>query len=75
MYKTQLKTTALGTTGVQITRVGFGAWALAGAMTRERVQRLPADDWRSRDRASPSRNCHGTSPWPRGCRRSPIATA
>ena len=32
MYKTQLKTTPLGTTGLEITRVGFGAWAL-GAIT------------------------------------------
>jgi aryl-alcohol dehydrogenase-like predicted oxidoreductase len=34
MYKTQLKTTALGTTGLQITRVGFGAWALGGGGER-----------------------------------------
>ncbi len=32
MYKTQLKTAPLGTTGLEITRVGFGAWAL-GAIT------------------------------------------
>jgi aryl-alcohol dehydrogenase-like predicted oxidoreductase len=31
MQKTQLKTTQLGTTGLEITRVGFGAWALGGA--------------------------------------------
>jgi aryl-alcohol dehydrogenase-like predicted oxidoreductase len=31
MQETQLKTTQLGTTGLEITRVGFGAWALGGA--------------------------------------------
>ena len=31
MEKTQIKTTELGTTGLEITRVGFGAWALGGA--------------------------------------------
>ena len=31
MGKTQIKTTKLGTTGLEITRVGFGAWALGGA--------------------------------------------
>ena len=36
MYKTQLKTTPLGTTGLEITRVGFGAWAL-GAITGFRL--------------------------------------
>jgi aryl-alcohol dehydrogenase-like predicted oxidoreductase len=30
MEKTQLKTTQLGTTGLEITRVGFGAWAIGG---------------------------------------------
>ena len=30
MPKTQLKTTPLGTTGLEITRVGFGAWAIDG---------------------------------------------
>src|SRR5919108_4225771 len=30
MEKTQLRTTALGDTGLEITRVGFGAWALGG---------------------------------------------
>ena len=30
MQKTQLKTTELGSTGLEITRVGFGAWALGG---------------------------------------------
>jgi aryl-alcohol dehydrogenase-like predicted oxidoreductase len=30
MQTTQLKTTELGTTGLQITRVGLGAWALGG---------------------------------------------
>src|ERR1022692_618565 len=30
MYKTQLKTTQLGATGLEITRVGFGAWAIGG---------------------------------------------
>jgi aryl-alcohol dehydrogenase-like predicted oxidoreductase len=31
MQKTRLKTTQLGGTGLEITRVGFGAWALGGA--------------------------------------------
>jgi aryl-alcohol dehydrogenase-like predicted oxidoreductase len=31
MEKTQIETTQLGTTGLEITRVGFGAWALGGA--------------------------------------------
>jgi aryl-alcohol dehydrogenase-like predicted oxidoreductase len=30
MEKTQLKTAELGTTGLAITRVGFGAWAIGG---------------------------------------------
>ena len=30
MYQTQLKTTQLGQTGLEITRVGFGAWAIGG---------------------------------------------
>jgi aryl-alcohol dehydrogenase-like predicted oxidoreductase len=30
MQKTQLKTTELGNTGLEITRVGFGAWAIGG---------------------------------------------
>ncbi len=30
MHKTQLKTALLGRTGMQITRVGFGAWAIGG---------------------------------------------
>jgi len=30
MPKTQLKTTQLGYTGLEITRIGFGAWALGG---------------------------------------------
>jgi aryl-alcohol dehydrogenase-like predicted oxidoreductase len=30
MYQTALKTTQLGQTGLEITRVGFGAWALGG---------------------------------------------
>jgi aryl-alcohol dehydrogenase-like predicted oxidoreductase len=30
MQKTQLRTTELGSTGMQITRVGFGAWAIGG---------------------------------------------
>jgi aryl-alcohol dehydrogenase-like predicted oxidoreductase len=30
VYKTQLRTTQLGETGLEITRVGFGAWALGG---------------------------------------------
>jgi len=34
MYKTQLKTTPLGATGLEITRVGFGAWALGGGGDR-----------------------------------------
>ncbi len=31
MVTTQIRTTQLGTTGMEITRVGFGAWALGGA--------------------------------------------
>jgi len=31
MEQTHLKTTQLGTTGLEITRIGFGAWALGGA--------------------------------------------
>jgi aryl-alcohol dehydrogenase-like predicted oxidoreductase len=31
MLETQLETTQLGSTGLEITRVGFGAWALGGA--------------------------------------------
>ena len=34
MYKTQLKTSQLGATGLEITRVGFGAWALGGGGER-----------------------------------------
>jgi aryl-alcohol dehydrogenase-like predicted oxidoreductase len=30
MPKTQLKTALLGDTGLEITRIGFGAWALGG---------------------------------------------
>src|SRR5207249_8087703 len=30
MEKTQLKTAQLGTTGLEITRVGLGAWAIGG---------------------------------------------
>ena len=30
MHKTALKRTELGQTGLQITRVGFGAWAIGG---------------------------------------------
>jgi aryl-alcohol dehydrogenase-like predicted oxidoreductase len=30
MYQTALKTTQLGQTGLEITRVGFGAWAIGG---------------------------------------------
>ena len=30
MDRTQLRTTQLGTTGLEITRIGFGAWALGG---------------------------------------------
>jgi aryl-alcohol dehydrogenase-like predicted oxidoreductase len=30
MQTTQLKTTQLGDTGLEITRVGFGAWAIGG---------------------------------------------
>jgi aryl-alcohol dehydrogenase-like predicted oxidoreductase len=30
VQKTQLQTTQLGTTGLEITRVGFGAWAIGG---------------------------------------------
>ena len=28
MYKTKLRTSQLGDTGLEITRVGFGAWAI-----------------------------------------------
>src|SRR3954454_14739082 len=31
MPTTQLKTTSLGATGLEITRIGFGAWAIGGA--------------------------------------------
>jgi aryl-alcohol dehydrogenase-like predicted oxidoreductase len=34
MYKTQLKTSQLGATGLEITRVGFGAWAIGGGGER-----------------------------------------
>ena len=34
MYKTQLRTSQLGATGLEITRVGFGAWALGGGGER-----------------------------------------
>jgi aryl-alcohol dehydrogenase-like predicted oxidoreductase len=30
MVKTELRTSRLGATGLEITRVGFGAWALGG---------------------------------------------
>jgi aryl-alcohol dehydrogenase-like predicted oxidoreductase len=30
MYQTKLKTTQLGQTGLEVTRVGFGAWAIGG---------------------------------------------
>src|SRR5215210_7617268 len=30
MQRTQLKTTTLGSTGMEITRIGFGAWAIGG---------------------------------------------
>jgi aryl-alcohol dehydrogenase-like predicted oxidoreductase len=30
MHRTQLATTELGATGMRITRVGFGAWAIGG---------------------------------------------
>src|SRR5207247_7386182 len=30
MQKTQLKTSQLGETGLEITRIGFGAWAIGG---------------------------------------------
>ena len=30
MPKTQLKTAPLGATGLEITRIGFGAWAIGG---------------------------------------------
>jgi aryl-alcohol dehydrogenase-like predicted oxidoreductase len=62
MHVAQLRTTQLGQTGLEITRVGFGAWAtggggcspmrsglLTGAITRERIAGLPDDDWRKRD--------------------------
>src|ERR1035438_7646637 len=34
MHKTQLRTSQLGATGLAITRVGFGAWALGGGGER-----------------------------------------
>jgi aryl-alcohol dehydrogenase-like predicted oxidoreductase len=34
MQKTQLKTAPLGSTGLEITRVGFGAWAIGGGGER-----------------------------------------
>jgi aryl-alcohol dehydrogenase-like predicted oxidoreductase len=34
MQKTQLRTTPLGNTGLEITRVGFGAWAIGGGGER-----------------------------------------
>jgi aryl-alcohol dehydrogenase-like predicted oxidoreductase len=34
MQKTQLRTSPLGTTGLEITRVGFGAWAVGGGGER-----------------------------------------
>jgi aryl-alcohol dehydrogenase-like predicted oxidoreductase len=34
MQKTQLRTTTLGSTGLEITRVGFGAWAVGGGGER-----------------------------------------
>lgn len=34
MYKTRLKTSQLGATGLEITRVGFGAWAIGGGGER-----------------------------------------
>jgi aryl-alcohol dehydrogenase-like predicted oxidoreductase len=34
MYKTQLRTSPLGRTGLEITRVGFGAWAIGGGGDR-----------------------------------------
>src|ERR1700726_1371030 len=30
MYQTKLRTSRLGDTGLEITRIGFGAWALGG---------------------------------------------
>jgi aryl-alcohol dehydrogenase-like predicted oxidoreductase len=52
----------------------MGSGLLTGTMTRERITKLPADDWRSRDSASPSRSSAGTSCWPPSCRRSPTGT-
>jgi len=34
MQKTQLRTSSLGSTGLEITRVGFGAWAIGGGGER-----------------------------------------
>ena len=34
MQKTQLRTAPLGRTGLEVTRVGFGAWALGGGGER-----------------------------------------
>jgi aryl-alcohol dehydrogenase-like predicted oxidoreductase len=30
MYQTKLRTSRLGDTGLEVTRVGFGAWAIGG---------------------------------------------
>ena len=30
MYQTAINTTQLGQTGLRITRIGFGAWAIGG---------------------------------------------
>ena len=37
MQTTQLPTTQLGTTGLEITRVGFGAWAIGGSWAAPRM--------------------------------------
>ena len=47
---------------------------LTGAMTRERIANLPADDWRRRTATSRSRGCRATWNWSNCSRRSATAT-
>jgi aryl-alcohol dehydrogenase-like predicted oxidoreductase len=42
MQKTALKTTQLGQTGLEITRVGFGAWAIGGLRRSDQVDPILA---------------------------------
>ena len=54
----------------------MGSGLLTGAMTRERIERLPDDDWRKRDAALPaSRSSRENLALVDGSRRSPSATA